>query len=487
MATASTATPLSSNSHRRLLLLSLLFILCFSSDKGYALRAGGEEEALQTHHHTVPLSSLLPASTCTPSTQGKKGKASVKVVHWHGPCSTLKQKEATAPTPAQILSHDQSRVKSIQSQVNSGRSKIDYSQAATLPAKSGSSIGSPNYIVTVGLGTPKKDFSLVFDTGSDLTWIQCQPCAGSCYKQKDPIFDPSLSKSYKNVTCDSSQCSLLTSATGNEPICSISTCIYDIHYGDRSFSMGYFASETLTLTPTDVFPGFLFGCGENNRGLFNGAAGLLGLGRDKLSLISQTESKYGKYFSYCLPSTSSGTGHLTFGKGGISGNPKFTTLSINPQGPSFYFITIIAIKVGGKILPISQSVFTTAGTIIDSGTVITRLPPGAYTPLKTAFRQQMTKYPLTDPVSILDTCYDLSNYTTVTVPIINFYFAGNTEVPLDLSGILYFASPSQVCLAFAGNGDASDLGIFGNVQQRTLDVVYDVAGGKLGFGPGGCS
>ncbi|KAI8569364.1 hypothetical protein RHMOL_Rhmol02G0273000 [Rhododendron molle] len=35
--------------------------------------------------------------------------------------------------------------------------------------------------------------------------------------------------------------------------------------------------------------------------------------------------------------------------------------------------------------------------------------------------------------------------------------------------------------------DASDVGIFGDVQQQTLDVVYDVAGGKLGFGTGGCS
>jgi len=48
------------------------------------------------------------------------------------------------------------------------------------------------------------------------------------------------------------------------------------------------------------------------------------------------------------------------------------------------------------------------------------------------------------------------------------------------------ASAKQVCLAFAANGDDSDITIFGNVQQRTLEVVYDLGGGKIGFGAGGC-
>ncbi|RAL52966.1 hypothetical protein DM860_007734 [Cuscuta australis] len=45
----------------------------------------------------------------------------------------------------------------------------------------------------------------------------------------------------------------------------------------------------------------------------------------------------------------------------------------------------------------------------------------------------------------------------------------------------------QVCLAFARNGDAGHPGILGNTQQQTFEVVYDVAGGKLGIGAGGCT
>ncbi|KAF7815880.1 aspartyl protease family protein [Senna tora] len=358
---------------------------------------------------------------------------------------------------------------------------------ALLPARSGSILGSGNYFVTVGLGSPKKELSLIFDTGSDLTWTQCEPCTRSCYKQKDPIFDPSVSSTYSNITCTSTTCTQLSSATGNEPGCSAATraCIYGIQYGDSSFSVGYFAKETLTVSSSDVVQNFLFGCGQNNQGLFGGAAGLLGLGRHPISFVQQTAQKYHKIFSYCLPSTSSSVGYLTFGGGSSSGNLQYTPFSTVSQGGSFYGLDFTGITVGGTKLPVSSSVFS-AGTIIDSGTVISRLPPGAYGPLRDAFQKGMSKYPKAAAVSILDTCYDLSGYKTIAVPKISLSFGGGVNLELDGNGILYVVSEKQVCLAFAGNSDASDVAILGNVQQKTIQVVYDVGGGRIGFGPAGC-
>ncbi|KAI6679170.1 hypothetical protein NL676_033051 [Syzygium grande] len=467
-------------------LLSSLLLSCLCS-------------SLDDTHHTIQVSSLLPESTCKTSLttqQVDDKRSSLRVVHKHGPCSQLVQDKANAPTHDQILLRDQSRVKSIQSRF----SKITSASASTsetnrvrdskadLPVQSGSTVGAGNFIVTVGLGTPKKELSLIFDTGSDLTWTQCEPCAKYCYKQKEPTFNPSLSASYTNVTCSSSLCSALISATGNTPGCSASTCVYGIQYGDSSYSVGFFGKERLTLTSRDAIDNFLFGCGQNNRGLFGGSAGLLGLGRDKLSLVQQTASKYGKYFSYCLPSSSSSTGHLTFGKGsGASGSVKFTPLATISQGDNFYGINIEGISVAGTKLSISSSIFSNAPGIIDSGTVITRLPPTAYSALSSAFKKMMTKYPKAPALSILDTCYDLSKYSTVSIPKVSFYFNGKTSVDLEPSGILYAASASQVCLAFAGNGDDTDVLIYGNVQQQSFEVVYDVAGLKLGFSPKGCA
>ncbi|KAB5513803.1 hypothetical protein DKX38_027709 [Salix brachista] len=287
----------------------------------------------------------------------------------------------------------------------------------------------------------------------------------------------------------------LTSATGddlrafnlvsfdnirNTPRCDSSTCVYESQYVDSSFSVGFFGAEKLTLTSTDAFNNIYFGCGQNNQGLFGGSAGILGLGRHKLSLVSQTAQKYNKIFSYCLPYSSSSTGFLTFG-GSASKNSKFTPLSTISAGPSFYGLDFTGISVGGTKLAISASVFSTAGAIIDSGTVISRLPPAAYSALRASFRNLMSNYPLTSALGTLDTCYDLSSYSTISVPNIGFFFSNGIEVDIDLTGIFYASSLSQVCLAFAGNSNATDLLVFGNVQQTTLEVFYDGSAGKVGF------
>ncbi|KAK9940457.1 hypothetical protein M0R45_017119 [Rubus argutus] len=469
-----------------------LTTLC-SLEKGYALslteRSADSTNSVHDHtHHTVQLNSLLPAKTCSPSTRGHDNKkASLEVVHKHGPCSKHNQHKTKIPTHTQILQEDQARVNSIHARLNGDELR---QSDTSIPTKSGRVLGSPNYIVTLGLGSPPRQLSLVFDTGSDLTWTQCQPCVKSCYQQNEPIFDPSLSKSYTNISCKSPVCSLLKSATGNTPLCATgtSTCIYGIQYGDQSFSIGYFAKDSLTLTPTDLFDGFLFGCGQDNEGLFQGSAGFLGLGRNKISLIEQTAQKYGRFFSYCLPSTPSSTGYLSFGRGGEgpSNNAKFTPLTTVSQGGSFYGLNVVGIIVGGRQLSIPASVFSSSGAIIDSGTVITRLQATAYSALRDAFRQGMTGYPQAEAFSLLDTCYDFSRNNTISFPTIAFAFGGGVKLDLDASGIFVVVSTSKVCLAFAGNSDDSDFAIFGNVQQKRLQVVYDVAGGKIGFAPAGC-
>ncbi|KAL5546171.1 hypothetical protein UlMin_005858 [Ulmus minor] len=478
-------------------LLYFLFcsLLLLSLENSFALE---EKEAQQGHRlphtHTLHLSSLFPDSTCSSSVKelntNDNDKASLKVVHKHGPCSQLFQGKAKAPTHAQILQADQSRVNSIQSRLTGKSTERVRTDATSIPAKSGSVIGSANYIVTVGLGTPKKYLSLVFDTGSDLTWTQCQPCASYCYSQKETIFDPAKSNSYANISCTTAACSQLESGTGNTPRCSksSSTCIYGIQYGDQSYSVGYFSKDSLTLSNSDVIPNFLFGCGQNNRGLFRGAAGLIGLGRDKISIIEQTAQKYGRYFSYCLPKSSSSTGFLNFGNSGAkSKSIKYTPLSTLSATGSFYAIQLLGISVGGKKLSTPSSVYQSSGTIIDSGTVITRLPPTAYSALSAEFKKQMSQYKSTSALSILDTCYDLTGYTTVTIPTISFFFGGGSTVDLEGTGTLYATRISQVCLAFAANGDDSDVTIYGNVQQKGFEVVYDIGGGKIGFGTAGCS
>jgi hypothetical protein len=41
----------------------------------------------------------------------------------------------------------------------------------------------------LAIGTPPVPFVALADTGSDLTWMQCQPCK-LCFAQGTPVYDP---------------------------------------------------------------------------------------------------------------------------------------------------------------------------------------------------------------------------------------------------------------------------------------------------------
>jgi hypothetical protein len=322
---------------------------------------------------------------------------------------------------------------------------------------------------------------VVFDTGSDLSWVQCKPCK-DCYDQQDPLFDPAQSSTYRAVPCGDANCRGLDSSTcasGNK-------CRYEVVYGDQSQTDGNLVRDTLALGPSDALQGFVFGCGDDNSGLFGQADGLVGLGRAKVSMASQAAAKYGAGFSYCLPSSSSSAGYLSLG-GAAPSNAQFTAMVARSDTPSFYYLELVGIKVAGKTVSIPAAVLKAPGTVIDSGTVITRLPDTAYRALRSSFARFMRRYKRAPALSILDTCYDFTGHKTVQIPSVALVFSGGATVSLDFGGVLYLSKVSQACLAFASNGDDTSIGILGNTQQKTLAVVYDVANHKIGFGAKGCT
>ncbi|XP_052166999.1 aspartyl protease family protein At5g10770-like [Oryza glaberrima] len=452
--------------------------------------AGPAARTNDPNWHVFSVSSLLPSSACTASKAASNSSA-LGVVHRHGPCSPVQARRrggGGAVTHAEILERDQARVDSIHRKVagaGGAPSVVDPARASeqgvSLPAQRGISLGTGNYVVSVGLGTPAKQYAVIFDTGSDLSWVQCKPCA-DCYEQQDPLFDPSLSSTYAAVACGAPECQELD-ASGCS---SDSRCRYEVQYGDQSQTDGNLVRDTLTLSASDTLPGFVFGCGDQNAGLFGQVDGLFGLGREKVSLPSQGAPSYGPGFTYCLPSSSSGRGYLSLG-GAPPANAQFTALA-DGATPSFYYIDLVGIKVGGRAIRIPATAFAAAGgTVIDSGTVITRLPPRAYAPLRAAFARSMAQYKKAPALSILDTCYDFTGHRTAQIPTVELAFAGGATVSLDFTGVLYVSKVSQACLAFAPNADDSSIAILGNTQQKTFAVAYDVANQRIGFGAKGCS
>ncbi|KAJ3707439.1 hypothetical protein LUZ61_011144 [Rhynchospora tenuis] len=422
--------------------------------------------------------SLYQKPVCSPPKEtNPKG---LTITHRSSPCSPLSAD--SRPNHAQILKNDQVRVNSIQRRIRDDQKSI----SVIVPAKPGLSLDIGNYVVQIGMGIPRKDFHVAIDTGSDLSWINCYPCL-SCHGKRTMLYHPTLSTTHTDIFCNSTDCDQI-----DHHSCSpYKRCDYKVIYGDMSQTNGYMVRDTLFLSESDTLPNFLFGCGKNNTGLFGMVDGLIGLGRNNISLASQASSEYGAIFSYCLPSvTSTQTGYLLFGKNAIS-NMKFTPMIKNPSSPSFYFLNLTMILVGSHPLDVSSTVFTrNPGIVIDSGTVITRLPPVAYNKLKSLFQRLMEyrNYTKSPPFEILDTCYNITGLEKVRLPTVSLVFSGGAVLDLDIPGILYTPDPTQTCLAFANtSGGAYDVGIIGNTQQQTFDVSYDIANQMIGFRQGGCA
>ncbi|XP_058091384.1 protein ASPARTIC PROTEASE IN GUARD CELL 1-like [Magnolia sinica] len=349
------------------------------------------------------------------------------------------------------------------------------------PIVSGTSQGSGEYFSRVGIGRPPKPLYMVLDTGSDITWVQCQPCT-DCYQQADPVFQPSSSSTFSSLSCESQPCkSLDVSACRND------TCLYQVSYGDGSYTVGDFVTETLTFGDSASVSNIALGCGHDNEGLFVGAAGLLGLGGGSLSFPSQVSASS---FSYCLVDRdSTSTSTLQFGPDGTN-SVVTAPLLRNQKLATFYYVGLTGMSVGGEILSIPPSSFGMdesgdGGVILDSGTAITRLQSDAYNSLRDAFAKGTRDLPSTSGVALFDTCYDLSSRSSVEVPTIAFHFAGGKSLPLPAKNYLIpVDSTGTFCLAFAPT--SSSLSIIGNVQQQGTRVSFDLDKTVVGFAPNKC-
>jgi hypothetical protein len=353
------------------------------------------------------------------------------------------------------------------------------------PVVSGVGQGSGEYFSRVGIGSPARQLYMVLDTGSDVTWVQCQPCA-DCYQQSDPVFDPSLSSSYAAVSCDSPRCRDLDTAACRN---ATGACLYEVAYGDGSYTVGDFATETLTLGDSQPVGNVAIGCGHDNEGLFVGAAGLLALGGGPLSFPSQISAST---FSYCLvdrdsPSAST----LQFGDGAAEAGTVTAPLIRSPRTSTFYYVAMTGISVGGQALSIPPAAFAmdatsgSGGVIVDSGTAVTRLQSAAYAALRDAFARGTPTLPRTSGVSLFDTCYDLSGRTSVEVPAVSLRFEGGGSLRLPAKNYLIpVDGAGTYCLAFAPTNAA--VSIIGNVQQQGTRVSFDTAKGAVGFTPNKC-
>lgn len=358
--------------------------------------------------------------------------------------------------------------------------------------------GNGEFLMDLAIGTPALSYAAIVDTGSDLVWTQCKPCV-DCFKQSTPVFDPSSSSTYAALPCSSSLCADLPTSTCTS---SSKQCGYTYTYGDASYTQGVLATETFTLGKDkgkEKLPGVAFGCGDTNEGDgFTQGAGLVGLGRGPLSLVSQLGLDK---FSYCLTSLDDGDGKsplllgsaaAAISESAATAPAQSTPLVKNPSQPSFYYVSLAAVTVGTTKITLPAAAFAiqddgTGGVIVDSGTSITYLEVRGYKSVRKAFVAQMS-LPEVDGSEIgLDLCFraPAKGVDQVQVPKLVLHFDGGADLDLPAENYMVLDSASgALCLTVM---PSRGLSIIGNFQQQNFQFVYDVAGDTLSFAPVQCN
>ncbi|TYH18882.1 hypothetical protein ES288_A05G308300v1 [Gossypium darwinii] len=276
----------------------------------------------------------------------------------------------------------------------------------------------------------------------------------SCLGCSSTVFDNAKSTTFQSLGCQAPQSKQI-----QNPSCdgSDNTCIFNMTYGG-----------TFTLA-NDSVSSYTFGCLQKTTGNSVPPQGLLGLGRGPLSLLSQTQDLYQSTFSYCLPNVSSAnfSGSLRLGPVGQPVRIKYSPLLKNPRRPSVYFVNLIGIRVGNKVVDIPPSAIafnpnTGAGTIIDSGTIFTRLVEPAYVAVRDEF-QKLVKVANIASFGGFDTCYTVS----IVASTITYMFASmNVTFPQD-NLLIHSTIGSITCLAMATapNNVNYVLNVRANMQQ----------------------
>ncbi len=342
---------------------------------------------------------------------------------------------------------------------------------SVVPIASGRQIiQSPTYIVRANIGTPAQTMLMAMDTSSDAAWIPCSGCVGC---SSSTVFNSAASTTFKPVGCQAAQCKQVPN-----PTCGDGVCAFNLTYGGSTIAANI-SQDTITFA-TDSVSGYSFGCIQKATGSSLPAQGLLGLGRGPMSLLSQTQLLYQSTFSYCLPSFKSlnFSGSLRLGPVGQPKRIKYTPLLRNPRRPSLYFVNLIGVRVGRRVVDIPPGSFdfnpsNGAGTIFDSGTVFTRLVEPAYIAVRDVFRTRVGRNLTVTSLGGFDTCYTVP----IAAPTITFMFTGmNVTLPPD-NLLIHSTAGSTTCLAMAAT---PVLNVLANMMQQNHRLLYDVPNSRLG-------
>ncbi|XP_047942034.1 aspartic proteinase CDR1-like [Salvia hispanica] len=347
-----------------------------------------------------------------------------------------------------------------------------------LPAKL-----DPIFTADLYIGTPAVKSTLVFDTGSGVTWMQCKPCT-RCFRQNNPVFEPKKSSTYKPISkshplSKSFDCSFFGSG-----------CSYSINYYSGQFSKGPVATETFTFDSSLKRPAsvanLVFGCGTSNGGPYPlRVNGILGMDKKPTSLPRQLGASIKYRFSYCLSPTA--VSYVRFGDEAVIRTTNWGRMPIietaNKRSASNYALPLIDMSINGRRLGARFP----EGIYIDSGSSMSLLETSVFIVVKNSLISYFARFRdvkrYTGPMlSDLYVCFQYAG-AQPSLPAMGFHFNG-ADMVVPPQNLFFFAHGNVFCLKALESKTISILGAF---QQRNFRFVFDLQQKMLSFAPEDCS
>ncbi|XP_022877845.1 aspartic proteinase NANA, chloroplast-like [Olea europaea var. sylvestris] len=393
--------------------------------------------------------------------------------------------------------------------INSSRKAKNGHVSGEMTMYSGADFGTGQYFVSFKVGSPAQRFMLIADTGSDLTWMNCQyRCHGAkCRKKsrKRRVFRATHSSSFHTVPCSSKMCKIELASLFSLARCPspYTPCAYDYRYSDGSAALGIFSSETVTFGLTNGtkarIHNVLVGCSESTTGRsFQGADGVMGLGYSKHSFALKAAQKFGGKFSYCLVdhlSPQNLSSYLIFGshksEDSITSLDKMqhTELVLGVTS-SFYAVNIKGISIGNMMLEIPAKVWNVnglGGTILDSGSSLTFLTQPAYQPVMAALKLSLISFTrLKLDIPQLEFCFNSTGFNESLVPRLVFHFADGARFVPPVKSYVIDVAPRAKCLGFVPTAWPG-ASVIGNIMQQNHIWEFDLTNKRLSFGSSSCT
>ncbi|XP_057973556.1 aspartic proteinase Asp1-like [Malania oleifera] len=353
------------------------------------------------------------------------------------------------------------------------------------------------YYASMDIGQPPKPYFLDIDTGSDLTWVQCDAPCQNCIKGRHPPYKPSKDI----VRCNDPLCTSLRLSANLQCNNPNEQCDYDVKYADDGSSLGVLIRDYFPLRFTNgsqLSARVAFGCGYDqfvpSSTSHSFLDGVLGLGNGKASIVSQlsnmglTRSVVG----HCM--SSRGGGFLFFGDDLIpSSGMVWSPMSSQPM-EKYYSSGPAELLFGAQATGVKG-----LSVVFDSGSSYTYLNSQAYDITLSTIRKNLNGKPLKDAKDdgTLPICWkgakrfkSISDVRSYFSPLV-LRFANNNAVPMQIPPEAYLIITKQgnVCLGILNGTQIGlkNLNVIGDIFMQDKMVVYDNEKQKIGWMTANCN